>query len=74
MWMRLRWIAIGILVLLIVVVVLQNTDTVDTKLLFVTVTMPRALLLVTTTLIGFALGVLVSFLLGRKKARSSGTP
>ena len=46
-----------IVTLLILIVVLQNTQAVETKLLFVTVTMPRALLLIVTLLAGFILGI-----------------
>jgi uncharacterized integral membrane protein len=52
-------IAIGGIVLLIIV--LQNTDAVETRLLFVTLTMPRAVLLFSTTAIGFVLGLLTRF-------------
>jgi putative membrane protein len=58
---RFKLISIAILILLGVIIVLQNTQTVETRLLFFTLTMPRAILLMGTTLIGFALGVLVSF-------------
>jgi len=46
----------GTLVLLGLIIVLQNTDSVDTKILFITVSMPRALLLFLTLVIGFAGG------------------
>jgi uncharacterized integral membrane protein len=42
---------------LTIIVVVQNTQAVETKLLFVTLTMPRAVLLFVTLLIGFVLGV-----------------
>jgi len=60
---------IVLLVLLIIafVIVLQNTEAVETKLIFATVTMPRALLLFTTTIIGFAAGVLVALSLSKKR-------
>lgn len=50
-----------ILAVLVFVVVFQNTDTVETRLLFATVAMPRAMLLLGTLLIGFVLGLMVSF-------------
>lgn len=53
--------AIGVLVL-----VLQNTQTVETQLFFVTVTMPLAALIALTTLIGFAAGILVALRVGVK--------
>jgi uncharacterized integral membrane protein len=63
---RLKLVAIAILALLGVIIILQNTAPVETKLLFFSITMPRAILLVGTTLIGFALGVLASFFIQRK--------
>jgi len=55
------------LLIIVLVIVLQNTEAVETKLVFATVTMPRALLLFTTTIIGFAAGVLVSLSLSKKR-------
>ena len=43
---------------LLLVVILQNTDQTSTRLLFVTVTMPRAALLACTMLIGVIIGAL----------------
>jgi putative membrane protein len=56
-----------VLLIIVFIIVLQNTEAVETKLLFATVTMPRALLLFTTTIIGFAAGVLVSLSLSKKR-------
>ena len=42
---KLKLVGIACIVLIVVVVVLQNTQTVETKLLFFTVTMPNAGLL-----------------------------
>ncbi len=63
---------IGALVLAVVaiVVILQNTEPVETRLLFMTVTMPRAVLLMLTTLVGFALGLLVCLIRPRRKPGS----
>ena len=55
-----------ILSLLILIVVLQNTEPVVTKILFISITMPRAVLLFGTTMLGFALGVLVSFMMMKR--------
>jgi uncharacterized integral membrane protein len=52
--------------LLTLIVVLQNTQAVETKILFLTITMPRAALLFGTFLIGFGLGVLAAGRLVRK--------
>ena len=60
-------IAIAIVVaILVVIVVLQNTQTVETKLLFVTIAMPRAVLLLVTLLVGFALGLIAATWLSRR--------
>ncbi|MGA1844694.1 MAG: lipopolysaccharide assembly protein LapA domain-containing protein [bacterium] len=62
-----KFIAVLILAVLCLIIVLQNTATVETKILFITITMPRAILLLTTTAIGFALGVLVSLIVCKKQ-------
>jgi len=63
----------GILVvsLLILVVILQNTESVETYILFFSFEMPRALLLFLTALLGFAGGVFTSLYLGGKEKTSS---
>ena len=63
---KIRMIAIVTLCLLILIVIFQNTRTVETRLLFMTISMPRALLLIITFVAGFASGTLfVSGLLKR---------
>jgi len=64
---RFKLIATAILALTGVIIILQNTAPVETKILFLSITMPRAILLIGTMLIGFALGVLVSFFFQRKE-------
>jgi len=54
-----KHIAIATLVLLVIIVVFQNTAVVDTKILFMTISMPRALLLFVTLLIGVLTGLLI---------------
>jgi uncharacterized integral membrane protein len=56
----LKVVAIAALALVTVIVVLQNTQAVETKLLFLTLTMPNAALLFGTLIIGFAIGVLTA--------------
>ena len=58
-----------VLALMVAVLILQNTDEVETRLLFATVTMPRAVLLFLTALLGFAAGILVSVYWSRKGLR-----
>ncbi|AQT68043.1 putative integral membrane protein [Anaerohalosphaera lusitana] len=55
----------AILILLTVIIIFQNIESVNTKFLFVSIKMPRALLL----LITFALGTLTGLLLANKIAR-----
>ncbi|NOQ67531.1 MAG: DUF1049 domain-containing protein [Desulfobacterales bacterium] len=64
---RFKMISIAILTILGVIIILQNTEPVETRLLFLSIIMPRAILLMGTTLIGFALGILVSFFFQRKE-------
>ena len=58
-----------ILIAVIIVVVFQNTQPVETKFLFVTMTMPRAALLGITLLIGIAVGMLVALGLSGRKSK-----
>jgi hypothetical protein len=68
-----RWKVIVALVLALatLILVLQNTDPVETQLLFTSVTMPLALLLFVTTLVGFAIGLAVSGRLTRKPSNGA---
>ena len=66
---RFKLVSIAVLVILGVIIILQNTQPVETRILLMTITMPRAILLMGTTLIGFALGVLVSFLFQKKERK-----
>ncbi|MFO8011684.1 MAG: lipopolysaccharide assembly protein LapA domain-containing protein [Phycisphaerae bacterium] len=54
-------IAAAVLAILAIVVFVQNTEQVQTRILFMTVTMSRALLLLVTLLLGFVLGVLAGW-------------
>ena len=65
--LKVKLFAFVFLVLIGMTLVLQNTETVETRLLFYTLKMPRAVLLFGTTCLGFTMGVLVSLLMGRKK-------
>jgi putative membrane protein len=57
---KFKFVAIGVIAMFAVIVVLQNTQDVETKLLFVTLTLPNAALLFATLIIGFAIGVLTA--------------
>jgi uncharacterized integral membrane protein len=58
---------VAIVAIASIVVIAQNTAAVDTRLLFVTVTMPRALLLLLTLATGFVLGLCFSAAILRRK-------
>jgi len=49
----------GVLAVLVAIVAFQNTEQVQTVLLFTSVTMPRAILLFATATIGFVAGAIV---------------
>jgi uncharacterized integral membrane protein len=57
---KVKLVAIAAICLVVLIVVLQNTQAVETNLLFLTVTMPNAALLFGTLIIGFAIGVLTA--------------
>lgn len=65
---RVKLVTILVLAVVAVVVVLQNTQAVETRILFATVTMPRAVLLLVAVVFGFSLGVVVSLAVVKKKA------
>ena len=73
---KLKLVAIAVIALFAVVVVLQNTQAVETKLLFFTLTLPNAALLLGSLIIGFAIGVLiVGHIVSRaKRPQSQQTP
>ena len=64
-----KLIAALVLAVLVIIVVLQNTQPVETKILLMTIEMPRAALLATTMLIGMAVGMLIALSLSGRKAK-----
>ncbi|MBT5902123.1 MAG: LapA family protein [Opitutaceae bacterium] len=58
-------------VLLAAVVIMQNTTVVETKVLFMTIAMPRAALLALTFGLGIVIGVTIPFIWSRKKEKSA---
>jgi uncharacterized integral membrane protein len=57
---KFKLIGAAILAVLVIILIFQNTTAVDTRILFITVTMPRALLLFITWLMGIAVGLLLA--------------
>jgi putative membrane protein len=66
---KVKIILIIIISVLALIVFLQNTETVQTKLLFMSVTMPRALLLILTFLMGFVAGLITTSIILRKSGK-----
>lgn len=64
---KLKLIGALIGVVLLIIVILQNTEDVDTRILFVTISMPRALLIFISALIGAAVGMVAGTILNKKK-------
>lgn len=63
-----RIIVAAIIAILVIIVVLQNLDQAPTRILFFTISMPRALLLFITLATGFVLGLLFATKPGAKKS------
>lgn len=62
----LKWAGLVALAVIVIILVFQNTEQVETQLLVTSVTLPRALLLLTTAAIGYAAGVLTMMLRRRR--------
>lgn len=56
--------------LLALIVSLQNTQAVETRLLFVTISMPRVLLLMLTFITGFVVGIITASYVLRKPRKA----
>jgi uncharacterized integral membrane protein len=65
-----KLIAILVIAVLLGIIVLQNTGSVETKFLLISVKMPQVLLLLITAGAGFCLGLLVA-VVGKKKPPKS---
>ena len=63
----LKLITAAIVAILVAILVVQNTEPVETHLLFATVAMPHAVLIFISAAAGFALGVLVTMSLKSKR-------
>ena len=68
---RVRTWLLALVAVLVLVVVLQNTGSVETRILFATVTMPRAVLLFVTLLAGFVLGLVASGWRGQERGKKT---
>lgn len=64
---KLKIAAVIIALILVGVVLLQNTESIETRILFMSITMPRALLIASAFLLGSAVGAVIAYLLGKKR-------
>lgn len=64
---KLKIVGIAILALLVLIIVLQNTESVETKLLFISIWMPRAALLFGVAVIGFIAGLFTAGKFAKQK-------
>ena len=69
-----KLIAIIVISILAFIIFLQNTESVETKILFMNVAMPRAILLILTFLAGFVAGIITTSLLLRKSEKKKTVP
>ncbi len=66
---KVKLIAIIVISILAFIIFLQNTESVETKILFMKVAMPRAILLISTFLVGFVAGTITTSMLLRKSGK-----
>ncbi len=59
-------------ILLILIVIIQNSQPVETKFLFISITMPNAALLASTLLIGIFVGILITLSFSSTKRKPGG--
>jgi uncharacterized integral membrane protein len=65
---KIKLVALVVIAVLAVIIFFQNRETVETRFLFATIKMSRALLLILTFVLGFVTGLLVTtHVLRRKK-------
>ncbi|MFG0307075.1 MAG: LapA family protein [Phycisphaerales bacterium JB040] len=69
---KIKLIAAAVAVVLVVIVIFQNTASVETRILFLTVSMPRALLLFVAVAVGFAGGLVAAMSVLKKKGEKGG--
>jgi putative membrane protein len=64
---RVKLIGVLTAVVLSIIVILQNTQPVVTRFLFIKITMPNAILIGLTLLIGIAMGILIALTTSSKR-------
>jgi len=64
---RVKLIGVLTAVVLSLIVILQNTQPVETRFLFLKITMPNTILLGLTLLVGVAIGILTALIMSSKR-------
>ena len=62
---------VAVIILIAIILILQNREPVETKILFASVTMPRAVLLLVTAGISFVAGLLTGGMMKGKRTPKS---
>ena len=70
---KVKLIAIVLISILTIIILVQNTETVQARVLFATVPMSLALLMMLTFVLGFTAGILVATYFLRKKGSKAKT-
>ena len=68
---KVKLIVIIVISILAFIIFLQNTESVETRILFMKVSMPRAILLISTFLVGFVAGLITTSMLLRKSEKKN---
>jgi uncharacterized integral membrane protein len=66
---RAKMIVAAVIAVLVIIVVFQNLERAEPQLLFVTLPMPRAVLLIVTYLVGLISGLLLASSMAKKKPK-----
>jgi uncharacterized integral membrane protein len=64
-----KLVTIIVISILVFIIFLQNTKSVETKILFMQVSMPRVILLILTFIVGFVAGTITTSLVLRKSEK-----
>ncbi|MDA3904024.1 MAG: LapA family protein [Desulfuromusa sp.] len=64
---KVKWSAVIFTVGLLLILIFQNTEPVETRILFTSFIMPRAVLLLATTALGFLCGVILTMVMHKRK-------
>jgi uncharacterized integral membrane protein len=64
---KVKWTLICVIAGLLAILLLQNTEPVETRIFFTSLVMPRAFLLLATAVLGFFCGIILTLVVTRKR-------